>query len=358
MRITFVQAASAQNGGQRIVAFYARALLDAGHDVHVITRQPQKLSLPRRLLNRARGQSRPDPNRTTFLDPIGDRHIQLPWKFPIEDADVPDADIIIATLWRTAFEVNALSAAKGRKVYFIQHHEVHKNLPWDLAAGSYYLPLKKIAVAGWLVDTMAERYGDHDVIKVENGIDINHFTAPPRARNQRPRVGLMYSRTPFKGTNVSLEAIARARASLPELDVLAFGHDRPGRDLPLPDGATFHRLPSQDALPGLYASCDAWMFGSHSEGFGLPLLEAMACRTPVVATRAGAAPDLIEDGKTGYLVPVGDSETMAARLVELVQKSPDAWRQMSDAAHARAQTSGWESAAQHFDAALQKIAAR
>jgi glycosyltransferase involved in cell wall biosynthesis len=50
----------------------------------------------------------------------------------------------------------------------------------------------------------------------------------------------------------------------------------------------------------VYADCDVWLFASFSEGFGLPIIEAMACRCPVVATRAGCAPDVIKEGVNGY----------------------------------------------------------
>jgi glycosyltransferase involved in cell wall biosynthesis len=48
-------------------------------------------------------------------------------------------------------------------------------------------------------------------------------------------------------------------------------------------------------------------------------LEAMAARLPVVTTRVGDAPAIVEDGKTGYVVPVGDVDAMAARIIDLAR---------------------------------------
>lgn len=353
MRITFVLPVIAQNGGIRVVGIYAEKLRALGHEVTVVSRMPQQHSLLRRGLNRLRGKAtRHDPKATAFLDPIGKAHHLIPWKFPIDARDVPDADLIVATWWRTAFEVAALPPEKGRKVYFVQHHEVHKELPWDLSAGSYYLPLKKITIADWLVDTMAQRYGDPDVVKVENSVDTVQFNAPVRDRNTRPRVGFLYSPTYFKGVDVSLKAIEIARAQVPDLQVLAFGAHPPSTDLPLPEGCEFHLLPAQDKLWDLYAKCDVWLFGSRAEGFGLPILEAMACRTPVVATRSGAAPDLIEDGRNGYLVDVEDTEGLGAHLIDVLSLSPGDWRAMSDAAYAQVHSYSWDDAARAFEAAL------
>jgi glycosyltransferase involved in cell wall biosynthesis len=357
VKITFVCPEVNQSGGSRVTAIYARKLLDRGHDVTVIGRHPKPVSVRREILSRLRGTWKPLPDRDLYFRDLGDRFHWLDYKFPLEPSDVPDADVIVATWWRTAFEVAAMPPEKGRKAYFVQHHEVHDHLPHDISAGSYWLPLKKITIAGWLVDTMAGLYGDRDVGLVPNAVDTGQFNAPPREKNHRPRVGLMYAPVTFKGLDVMLEAIRFARARFPDLEVTAFGKRDPEPDFPLPAGARYHRSPAQEEIPGIYASCDAWLFGSRSEGFGLPLLEAMACRTPVVATRSGAAPDLIEPGVNGYLADIDDAEGLGARLTEALSLSPDAWAAMSEAAHARAHDYTWDDAAVAFEAELQKIAA-
>ena len=81
----------------------------------------------------------------------------------------------------------------------------------------------------------------------------------------------------------------------------------------LPAGATHVLRPAQTALPGLYAGCDVWLFGSRRDSFGLPVLEAMACRTPVVAVPIGAAPELLADGG-GELLTSADPAAMAAKV--------------------------------------------
>jgi len=356
LKITFICPEVNQSGGSRVTAIYARKLLDRGHDVTVVGRRPKAVSARRELLSRLRGTWKPLPERDLYFRALGDRFRWLDYKFPLEPSDVPDADVIVATWWRTAFEVAAMPPEKGEKAYFVQHHEVHDHLPHDISAGSYFLPLKKITIAGWLVDTMAELYGDTHVGLVPNAVDTGQFNAPAREKNPRPRVGLMYSPITFKGLDVMLEAIRVARARLPDLEVIAFGKRDPEPGFPLPAGTSYHRSPSQEEIPRLYAACDAWLFGSRSEGFGLPLLEAMACRTPVVATRSGAAPDLIEPGVSGYLADIDDAEGLGARLIEALSLSPEAWRAMSAAAHARAHEYTWDDATEAFEAELEKIA--
>jgi glycosyltransferase involved in cell wall biosynthesis len=58
---------------------------------------------------------------------------------------------------------------------------------------------------------------------------------------------------------------------------------------------------------------------SETESFGLVALEALSCQVPVIATRVGGLPELIKDGETGYLFPVGDVEGMSKAAVELLQ---------------------------------------
>ena len=356
MKITFLCAEVSQSGGDRVTSIYAQKLLERGHDVTVVARRPREMARWRRAWRALKGKPhRILADRDLYFRGLGERFHWLDHKVPVSPDDLPDADILIATWWRTAFEAAIMPPEKGRKVYFVQHHEVHDHLPHDLSAGSYWLPLKKITIADWLVETMATLYGDHDVAMVPNSVDTAQFNAPPRERSSKLRVGLLYAPATFKGLDVSLRAIQIARAQFPDLEVVAFGTRDPIERFPLPSGSVYHRAPAQDLIPKIYASCDAWLFGSRIEGFGLPLLEAMACRTPVVATRAGAAPDLIESGVSGYLVDIDDAEAMGARLIELLSLPPKAWRAMSEAAHRKASSYTWDDATHAFEAELVRI---
>jgi glycosyltransferase involved in cell wall biosynthesis len=75
---------------------------------------------------------------------------------------------------------------------------------------------------------------------------------------------------------------------------------------------------------------------SELESFGLAALEAMACRVPAIATRVGGVPELIEDGVSGCLFPVGDVASMAECAIGLL-KDPDRLQSMGAAARQTAQ---------------------
>jgi glycosyltransferase involved in cell wall biosynthesis len=78
-------------------------------------------------------------------------------------------------------------------------------------------------------------------------------------------------------------------------------------------------VPAEDDLPGLYRLASVFAIASDLETQGVVVLEAMASGLPVVAVRAGAVPDAVQDGVGGYLVGPGDVDAMAARLVTLLR---------------------------------------
>ena len=82
----------------------------------------------------------------------------------------------------------------------------------------------------------------------------------------------------------------------------------------------------RDDVDDLMAACDVFVMSSRWEGLGLVFLEAMRAGRPVVATRVGGIPEVVIDGETGYLVDVGDSAALAARLVRLLEDRATATR--------------------------------
>jgi len=111
--------------------------------------------------------------------------------------------------------------------------------------------------------------------------------------------------------------------------------------------------PPQRTIPELYARMDVFAHGSRVEGFGLPILEAMACRTPVVSTPSGAAPELLEDGR-GRMIAAIDPSEMARTLSDVLRLPEPEWQALSDRAHAHAHGYSLEDATVRFEAALER----
>ena len=207
-------------------------------------------------------------------------------------------------------------------------------------------------MANWLADVMRDEYGDDGCAVVPNAVDSLQFHAAPNRRRSKPIVGFLYSATHFKGCDICAEAVRVAREEIPSLRVIAFGGRRPQDRLASQVIDEFYPSPPQDELRTIYAKCCAWLFGSRTEGFGLPILEAMACRTPVIGTPVGAAPELISQGG-GLLVKPEDPEDMARAILQMVNMSDADWQTMSDAAYHTATSYTWDDATRRFEAGLQ-----
>jgi glycosyltransferase involved in cell wall biosynthesis len=275
----------------------------------------------------------------------------LPPARPLRASDLPDADVVIATWWTTAEFVLPLHPSKGRKCYLVQHHEIHPGQPVERVRETLRAPMQKVVVSEWLRGIMAEEYGDTSAVLVPNGVDCSQFHAVTRERNRVPTVGYLHHLLPYKGAEIAIRAIEIARFKRPDLRSIAFGRG-PLEDGPADPGLTkFIFRPDQHAIRDVYAACDVWLFASRLEGFGLPLLEAAACGTPLVATPAGAAPEIIASG-AGILVEGDNPTAMAEGIDEMLSKSVEEWSLMSARCIEIAQARDWASSVARLESVL------
>jgi D-inositol-3-phosphate glycosyltransferase len=108
---------------------------------------------------------------------------------------------------------------------------------------------------------------------------------------------------------------------------------------------TFLGKKSQDSLPYYYSAAEAVVVPSQYESFGMVALEAMACGTPVVASQIGGLAYLVQDGVTGFTVPVDDPHELAQKL-ESILLDPDLHQRLGMQAVKVAQAYAWEKIAQ------------
>ena len=355
MRITFVVGTADMSGGCRVIAIYAKELAQMGHTVKVVGPPHEAASYGQKVRSWLEGSGWPtDPPRfppSHLVDDAIDLHI-LNRRRPVIDDDVPDADVVIATWWETAEWVNRLAPSKGAKAYFVQHHEVFPYLPVSRCKATYRLPLHKITIARWLKATMLSEYGDDCVDLVPNSVDRTQFFAPPRAKQAAPTVGFVYDEIEFKGVDVALAALKIVKSRLPNLKRVSFGHHAPSTRLPMPEEVEYSKSPSQDHIRNIYSQCDLWVTASRTEGFNLPAMEAMACRTPIVATRTGWPEEAIETGRNGVLVDVGDVEGLANGIEWIATRSAAEWLALSTNAYTTALVGSWTESAKQFEASL------
>lgn len=166
------------------------------------------------------------------------------------------------------------------------------------------------------------------VFVLENGIDLPVYASPVRPEKEAVRAVLVGSLTRVKRADLFLEALAQARRSHARITGQIVG-DGPEREALvglakerglLPDGVEF--LGERSDVAQRLREADFLVLPSDDEGLPNAVLEAMAASLPVIATPAGDTPELVQDGRTGWLVPFGDAGAIAARMLELWE-SPD-----------------------------------
>jgi len=173
------------------------------------------------------------------------------------------------------------------------------------------------------------------------GVDCQQFAVRIRQDPRPARLCFVGSINARKGVPQLLhawDAVARRDAEL------WFVGSAPGNALTLLQahrnviykGAVPHR-----ELASLLGSCDALVFPSFFEGFGLVILEAMACGLPVITTEATAGPDLIRQGVNGWIVPAGDDEALK-HAIELFLSDPGKVAAMGREARATAERFTWD----------------
>lgn len=213
------------------------------------------------------------------------------------------------------------------------------------------------AVRRWLIQ---DGYDGSRIGVIPNGIDLSRFEARPPPSSLRAEYGLgeatrivlVVSRlVPRKGIEHFLEAAARIARQLEDVCFVVVGE--PATPNLRPDGTSepsFRHVLEAHAIrlgvgrrviftghrrdiPALMAEASVSVLPSLSEGLSNVLLESMAMAAPVVATRVGGAPEVIEDGGTGLLVPPGAPAELA-RAVLVLLSDPGRARRLGRAARA------------------------
>lgn len=183
----------------------------------------------------------------------------------------------------------------------------------------HYLTVSR-QLADWLMTT--DGVAADRITQIYNGVDLGRFVLPERTAGEFV-VGTVGRLQAVKDQATLLRATARLLARAPELRprlrlrLVGDGAERGPLEqlagsLGIAGVTTFTGF--RDDIPAELARLDVFVLPSLNEGISNTVLEAMACATPVVATAVGGNPELVTEGETGFLVPVGDDEALAECL--------------------------------------------
>jgi phosphatidyl-myo-inositol dimannoside synthase len=188
------------------------------------------------------------------------------------------------------------------------------------------VPAEKVKVLPWALDPQFEAL-----------LTVQPQPAPPAdfpSGRVILTVGRWAERERYKGMDTLITALPRLLPRWPDLQlvIVGGGDDRPWLEhLTERNGVRRHVRffsgLSYEQLSACYAACEVFALPSAAEGFGLVYLEAMARGKPVIAGAHGGAPEVVEDGKTGYLVQHGDAIQLATSI-ETLLAHPEIAREM------------------------------
>ncbi len=349
MKVTFVLPGSSGKpvGGPKVVFEYANGLVRRGHEVSVVqspiaridsavsARLKAVVRYPQRLLDKSY-----IPYPWFNLD----HRVDLKWVPTLGERYIPNADVVVATAWKTAEWVANYSTRKGSKYYLIQHQEIWDG-PYDRVMATWKMPLKKIVIARWLKD-IATELGE-TATYIPNGLDFKSFGIDaPVAERQPASVMMLYHKAQWKGSNQGLIAIQKAKEEARELTATLFGI--PKRPVTLPSWIAYCENPPQGVLRKLYNRSAIFVSPSLAEGWPLPPAEAMMCGAAFTGTDIGGHREYTRHLETGLLSPKGDPAAMSENII-LYLRDQELRVKIASAGNKYVQQFSWDRAVKAFE---------
>ncbi len=200
---------------------------------------------------------------------------------------------------------------------------------------------------------------------IHPGVDAGMFCPDPTVRRTTPPSFLYIGRLKrYKGVDLAIRALAIARRTRPDLslDIAGTGDDRARlegvtRSLAQEAAVRFHGFVDEAHKLALLRSTWGNLFPSPKEGWGITVVEAAACGTPSLASDSPGLRDSVRAGETGFLVPHGDAEALASRMLELAA-DPALVERLGRAGRRLAELHSWDHAADLTEAHLRELGSR
>lgn len=305
-------------GGMKIILEYSNRLVEAGYRVNIV--YPATINWKKRnltykfksiyhyFLHEKRGWK---CNRWFDLDPrVKEFHT---WS--LDFSNVPKSDIYIATEVRTAPYVAKYPISESQKYYFIQGYE-NWNVSDEEVRSTYLLPLQKIVISNWLFK-IVHSY-DPRCKLIYNGFDNHYFYLDNPIENRNPLcIGFLYNSQPLKNMGLGFNIIERIKAKYPNVHIKMYGTEP--RPETLPQEIDYYQRPDKKLHLSFYNDIAIFVGTSDSEGWGLPIGEAMMCGAAVACTDNQGYIEMATHLETALVSPVGDAEALANNIITLIE---------------------------------------
>jgi L-malate glycosyltransferase len=319
-----IDTARTWRGGQQQVLLTVQGLIARGHRVVVVAHPDGELR--RRL---------PAGLEVVPLAPRNEVDLPAAWQLSRVIRDLQPELVHAHDSHGVAAAATALSIASpprrpalvaSRRVDF--HLNANAFSRWKHKQVNRYLAASEAIRAMLIEDGIAPAR----IVTVHDGIDVGRVAAaePLNVREEywfpphSPIVGHIGALSPSKGQRFLVDAAAIVVREMPEARFLVLGegelHDvleHQIRHLHLAQHVVLTGFRAD--VIGVLKGLDLFVMSSVTEGLGTALLDAMAARRPIVATRAGGIPEVVVHGETGLLVPPRDAPALAAGILELLR---------------------------------------
>ena len=343
MKITFILSQYKRiSGGNRALFEYVNRLKKMGHLVRLfVVAKPARwyrIDHWPRIFNK----------KVTVLAPE-----TIDWvdnKVPIEllsvnhESLIPDSDILLATAWQTANFSASLPESKGKKFYFVQHHESLWTREKGKAQKTYHMPFRKMVISTWLKDILEEKYQQEAEVLV-TPVNQHSFYKEDKKEDVTSRVCMLHHDYDWKGYKDAIEAVKKVRSENCKVELVVFG-EKLEDPTPLYEEAGFqfeyHFRPTGEDLRKIYSSCGTFLCSSWYEGLGMPAMEAMMCGTALVTTDTGGSRDYALNEVTALVSPIKNPEALAENLIRVL--TDESLRlQLAEKGYKKIQQFSWDS---------------
>jgi glycosyltransferase involved in cell wall biosynthesis len=234
--------------------------------------------------------------------------------------------------------------------------------------------MRRTATSSVLNERLAEELPLKDIETIPNGVDVTEYT--PENVNlvdlksefsiETPFVLFVGTITPRKGPDILLDAIRalEEEGTIGEFSFVFAGNQEIEKEFAAELGERAENLTTEIHFPGfvslkelkaLYASCEIFALPSHEEGWGMVITEAMASKTPIIASDVSGIPEQVDNGQNGYLVQPDSPDHLANKIQLLLQNDEIRERMGKKSRELSIQKFSWQSVAEQYLSLYSKV---